>query len=101
MQQACGTCTWIQRKLERRLENPVPKMSLFPNNSIIETTEVTLRVFDEVDAQFAYEEGEYDRTFESWREKHWKYFSRVLPQIGKQPTPQMLLVCERFRIVYS
>lgn len=68
---------------------------------IIETTEVTLRAFDEVNAQFAYEEGEYDRSLESWREEHWKYFSRVLPHIGKQPTPQMLLVCERFRIVYS
>ncbi len=67
---------------------------------IIETTEVTLRAFDEVDAQFAYEEGEYDRSLESWREEHWKYFSRVLPQIGKQPAPQMLLVCERFHIVY-
>jgi uncharacterized protein YhfF len=67
---------------------------------IIETTEVRLRAFDEVDAQFAYEEGEYDCSLESWREKHWKYFSRALPQIGKQPTPQMLLVCERFHIVY-
>ncbi len=68
---------------------------------IIETTEVTLRAFNEVDAQFAYEEGEDDRSLESWREEHWRYFSRGLPQIGKQPTPQMLLVCERFRVVYS
>lgn len=68
---------------------------------MIETTEVILRAFNEVDAQFAYEEGEYDRSLESWREEHWRYFLRVLPQIGKQPTPQMLLVCERFRVVYS
>ncbi|MGB3789315.1 MAG: ASCH domain-containing protein [Phormidesmis sp.] len=68
---------------------------------IIETTEVEIRSFSEVDAQFAYEEGEDDRSLESWQREHWKYFSRVLPKIGKQPTSEMRLVCERFRIVYE
>jgi len=38
--------------------------------AIIETVELTLRRFDEVDASFAYDEGEGDRTFPSWREAH-------------------------------
>ncbi|MGB3295144.1 MAG: ASCH domain-containing protein [Phormidesmis sp.] len=67
---------------------------------IIETTEVNICRFDQVDAQFAYAEGEDDRTLESWQQEHWKYFSRVLPKIGKEPMPNMLLVCERFRVVY-
>ena len=33
---------------------------------IIETTEVRIVPFDEVDEQFAYEGGEGDRTLESW-----------------------------------
>jgi uncharacterized protein YhfF len=33
--------------------------------------------------------------------EHWKYFSRVLPHLGQQPTPDMLLVCERFRVIYQ
>ncbi|MEY2979735.1 MAG: hypothetical protein RLZZ435_3875, partial [Cyanobacteriota bacterium] len=68
---------------------------------IIETTEIMIRSFSAVDAQFAYEEGENDRSLESWRQEHWQYFSRVLPEIGKEPTPEMLLVCERFRVVYQ
>jgi uncharacterized protein YhfF len=68
---------------------------------IIETIEVVIRAFNEVDAKFAYEEGEDDRSLESWREGHWKYFSRVLPKIAKKPAPEMLLVCERFRVVYK
>lgn len=56
--------------------------------------------FGEVDAQFAYDEGEGDRTLESWRREHWNYFWRTLPKIGFQPTSEMLLVCERFRVVY-
>ena len=67
---------------------------------IIETTEITVQPFNQVDAQFAYDEGEDDRTLESWRREHWKYFSRALPKIGKQPTEEMPLVCERFKVVY-
>ncbi|NEQ26775.1 MAG: ASCH domain-containing protein, partial [Microcoleus sp. SIO2G3] len=44
--------------------------------------------------------GEGDRSLEYWREAHWRYFSRVLPKIGKEPTIDMLLVCERFKVVY-
>jgi uncharacterized protein YhfF len=68
---------------------------------IIETTAIAIRAFCEVDTQFAYEEGEDDRSLKSWRKEHWKYFSRVLPDIGMQPTPEMLLVCEWFRLVYK
>jgi uncharacterized protein YhfF len=67
---------------------------------IIETTEVTVQLFNQVDAQFAYEEGEDDRSLESWRREHWKYFSRVLPKIGKEPALDMRLVCERFQAIY-
>jgi uncharacterized protein YhfF len=68
---------------------------------IVETTEVEVRPSDEVDAGFAYEEGEGDRSLEYWREAHWRFFSRTLPNIGKEPTPDMPLVCERFRVVYK
>jgi uncharacterized protein YhfF len=66
---------------------------------LIEVTEVEIRAFDEVDAAFAHDEGEDDRSLESWREGHWRYFTRVLPAIGKAPTSNMPLVCERFRVV--
>lgn len=67
---------------------------------IIETTEVQVRPYDEVDAQFAYEEGEGDRSLAYWREAHWRYFSRVLAKIGREPAVDMPLVCERFRVIY-
>ncbi|MBD3887032.1 ASCH domain-containing protein [Phormidium tenue FACHB-886] len=44
---------------------------------IIETTEITIRSYGEVDAQFAYDEGEGDRPLDGWRAAHWQYFSRV------------------------
>lgn len=68
---------------------------------IIETTEVEVRPYDEVDAQFAYEGSEGDRSLEYWREAHWRFFSRTLPNVGKEPTMDMPLVCERFHVIYK
>ncbi|CAA9410973.1 MAG: hypothetical protein AVDCRST_MAG03-1864 [uncultured Rubrobacteraceae bacterium] len=68
---------------------------------IVETTEVEVRRFDEVDEQFAHEEGEGDRSLEHWRGAHRRYFSRTLANIGREFAEDMPLVCERFRVVYS
>ena len=61
---------------------------------VIETTEVTFRRFPEVDAAFASEEGEGDRSLAYWRAAHRNYFSRQ----GKF-SEDMMLMCERFRLV--
>lgn len=62
--------------------------------AIIETVELTQRRFNEVDAAFAHDEGEGDRSLGSWREAHRRYFAR-----RGQFTDDMLLYCERFRVV--
>ena len=61
---------------------------------VIETTEVTYRRYNEVDAAFAYEEGEGDRSLAYWREAHRQYFGRQ----GRF-SEDMMLMCERFRLV--
>ena len=68
---------------------------------IIETTEVTIQPFNEVDERFAYDEGEGDRSLEYWREVHWKIFSKLCTSIGRQPSETMPLVCERFRVIFA
>jgi uncharacterized protein YhfF len=67
---------------------------------IIETTRVYILPFNEVDAEQAYQEGEGARTLEYWREAHWRFFSRECENLGLAPTPEMPVVCERFRVVY-
>jgi len=61
---------------------------------VIETLELTPRRFDEIDQAFAFEEGEDDRTLASWREAHENYFRRL-----GVFSPDMTLLCERFRLV--
>ncbi|QWG15594.1 ASCH domain-containing protein [Bradyrhizobium sediminis] len=61
---------------------------------VIESTEVTYRRFGEVDAAFAHDEGEGDRSLAYWRQAHRNYFGRQ----GKF-SEDMMLMCERFRLV--
>ena len=61
---------------------------------VIESTEVGYRRFPDVDATFAFEEGEGDRSLAYWREAHRAYFGRL----GKF-SEDMMLMCERFRLV--
>jgi uncharacterized protein YhfF len=67
---------------------------------IIDVTEVEIKPFNEVDAQFAYDYGEYGRTLEQWRAASWQYFSEVCIRIGREPSETMPMVCQRFRRVY-
>ena len=62
--------------------------------AVIETVEVTIRRFDEVDEQFAYDEGEGDRSYAYWRDAHERYLAR-----NGGFSPDMMVVCERFRLI--
>jgi uncharacterized protein YhfF len=61
---------------------------------VIESTEVSYRRYNEVDAAFAHDEGEGDRSLVYWRSAHRQYFGRL----GKF-SEDMMLMCERFRLV--
>ena len=62
--------------------------------AVIETVSVELKRFDEVDAGFAAMEGEGDLSYDYWRTAHEAYFAR-----NGGFSPDMILVCERFRLV--
>jgi len=72
----------------------VAKDAAGASRAVLETVELTQRRFDQVDAAFAHDEGEDDRTLESWRAAHQSYFTR-----NGGFAPDMLLNCERFRLV--
>jgi uncharacterized protein YhfF len=61
---------------------------------VIESTEVVYRRYGDVDAAFAHDEGEGDRSLSYWRDAHRRYFTRL-----GQFSEDMMLMCERFRLV--
>ena len=68
---------------------------------VIETTEVVIKPYYQVDPGFSYDEGEGDRSYEYWDREHRKYFRRLLRREGMQFEENMKLVCERFKVIYS
>lgn len=66
--------------------------------AIIMTTEVSTAPFVEVTREHAHLEGEGDRTLEYWRSTHedfWRHYS----ENERGFSPDMPVVCERFRLV--
>ncbi len=63
---------------------------------IIRTTRVELRRFGDVDEQFAWDEGEGDRTLAYWREAHLDY----LASVGIRVDDDTLMVLEWFEQVW-
>ena len=67
---------------------------------VLRTTELRVMPLNEVDAQFAFDEGEGDQSLDYWREVHWDYFSRQCIEIHREPSNTMLVNCERFELLH-
>lgn len=67
---------------------------------IIEITAVSQCLYNEVSAEFAYAEGEGDRSLNHWRKTHWAFFSAECKDQGLTPQETMPLVSEHFKVVF-
>jgi uncharacterized protein YhfF len=68
---------------------------------VIRTTELETRAFGEVDEAFAHDYGEGDRTLVWWREHLFAWYARECREIGREPSYEMPLQCERFEVVFA
>ncbi len=68
---------------------------------VIRNYDVYIRPFESVPPFHAYAEGEADRSLESWRDIHTRFFRPGLESIGKPLTAKSLIVCEKFTVEYT
>lgn len=68
---------------------------------VIETVRVDVVPFKDVTSDFAATEGEGDGSLEYWRAEHTRSFSRECARIGQVFSEDMLVACERFRVVFA
>jgi uncharacterized protein YhfF/ribosomal protein S18 acetylase RimI-like enzyme len=68
--------------------------------AVIRTTRVERRPFADVDADFAREEGEGDRTLADWKAVHRRFFTRELAEVGRRFEPTLAVDLERFELVW-
>lgn len=68
---------------------------------IIQTTAVNFIPYKDVSAEIAKKEGEGDRTLQYWRDVHHKIHEREQEACGKKFSPDTLIVCEEFQLIYK
>lgn len=68
---------------------------------VIQTTEIRHLPFNEVDEQFAADEGEGDQSLEYWRDMHRRYFTLEAQELGIEFNERSMICCERFRLLFS
>lgn len=67
---------------------------------VVSTTWIDIVALRDVDAKFAYDYGEGDRTLEGWRRVLREHYSKTRVEIGREMSDDTPLVCERFRVIY-
>ncbi|MGH1490682.1 MAG: ASCH domain-containing protein [Acidimicrobiales bacterium] len=69
--------------------------------AVLEFTDVRIGPLSSVDDQFAYDEGEGDRSRDYWLRAHTNFFERVMPSLGQKFDPDMATVFQRFDVRYQ
>ena len=68
---------------------------------VIRNYDVYIRTYESVPPFHAYAEGETNRSLESWRDIHTKFFRPRLELIDKPLNAKSLIVCEKFTVEYT
>lgn len=67
--------------------------------AIIKYTNITFIKMNEVTSEFARSEGEGDLSYDYWYSEHVKFFTWELNLHGLTFTPELLLVCQTFKVI--
>jgi len=78
----------------------VPDGSMRPR-AVLRTTDVRIGPLSSVDDQFAYDEGEGDRSRDWWLAAHTRAFTRSAGRLGIEFSDDIVTVFERFELIYS
>lgn len=67
--------------------------------AVIRTTDVRVGRLSSVDDQFAWDEGEGDRSRAYWLDAHTRCFARAFTAMGREMDPDIEVVFERFELL--
>ncbi|MBO8178649.1 MAG: ASCH domain-containing protein [Bacillus sp. (in: Bacteria)] len=98
------TSGYIFYELENEALPQVGEYSIVLNSkdepvAVIRTESVEVLPMNEVSEEFVLAEGEGDD--KTWWDAHEKFFTEILKEYNKEFSPDMLVVCERFKTVYT
>lgn len=88
---------------------PLPKiddLSIVTNwdnkpKAIIKTTKIEIVKFKNITADYAFIEGEGDKSLEYWKKVHWNYYKKEMKEFNEYPNEEMDIVCEYFETIWT
>lgn len=96
---------WAQHKHQWVVEQPGDKSIVLDSQGtpvcIIETNQVFIKPFNEVDAEFVYNYGEGDRTMQFWDHNMWAYYKQECEELGKTADSTMPMICHVFKMIFK
>ena len=69
---------------------------MLPFNTKVYTTSFNL-----VSEEHAYKEGEGNQSLDDWREGHQAFFTEALAECKQVFDENMLIVCEKFKVIWK
>lgn len=100
IKRATTSSVWAIEKLGEKMP-AVGDLNIITNwegepKAVVEVTKIEIVKFKDITAEYAFIEGEGDRSLQYWRDVHWEFYKREMEPHGAQPTEDMLVVCEYF-----
>lgn len=96
---------WAQEKYQWTIEKAGDKSIVLNSEKmpvcIIETLQVFIQAFNEVDSEFVYNYGEGDRTMNFWENNMWEYYQQECEELGKKAEKNMPMICQMFKMIYK
>ena len=69
--------------------------------AITKTVKVEIVKYKDITAEYAFIEGEGDRSLSYWQRVHWDYYTRELNDLGLKPFQDMELVGEYLETIWQ
>ncbi|GAA3521499.1 ASCH domain-containing protein [Aquimarina addita] len=70
--------------------------------AIIEIKKVDTIPFNQISKEYAeLDMGTTMNALEKWKKAHWDFFKNAMEETGKEPTEEMLIVCETFETIWA
>mgnify|MGYP003522197573 FL=1 len=68
--------------------------------AIIRTKKVEIVKFKNITPEYAFIEGEGNKTLEHWKKVHWGYYTNEMHKFNEKPNEEMKIVCEYFETIW-
>ncbi len=68
--------------------------------AIIRTVKIEIAKFKDITKEYAYIEGEGDKSLEYWKKVHWAYYENEMKEFNELPSEDMEIVCEYFETIW-